>query len=125
MNINKLKPTPVTLLWLAASSVKSQLTRFGTYHSYGLCANISGEMTFTEGYEACYSQAMDLMKYLMQEEWEYSTGIEDYPVPSMDDLFTSKAAYRETPLGLMYKGEYGALRLDLLDFIIMWCEERL
>lgn len=82
---------------------------------YGICGNIEGcdYTVWEDHYIECF------------HSWEEFSGVNDYPVPSMDDDVTPSHAFFNTMEG-MWSGDnpYGAARLRLLDHCINWYKER-
>jgi len=55
----------------------------------------------------------------LSPEWPKFSGVVGHPVPSTNDELTPKGMFgHATDYGELWVGEYGALRMELLDFLI-------
>lgn len=78
------------------------------YDEYGLCAALEGRL---RGGRTFLKEA----KRTQWFGWEHYSGVLEYPVPGVDGLSPEGAYHSDTP---MWSGEYGALRLNLVDHLI-------
>lgn len=82
--------------------------------TYGICGNVSKNIqTHWIGYG-------DYLTSLFMS-WPKFSGVSSYPVPHPD--CESDCACSATPM--LWEGEYGALRMELLDFCITELEDQL
>ncbi len=65
---------------------------------------------------------MNILK-LSYESWPKWSGSWFYPVPSIDQSSPDQAFCGAELYGTMYKGEYGSLRLELVDHMIEWISQ--
>lgn len=68
----------------------------------------------------CWHLQDDEQQYIFNslcKEWPEYSGVKDYPVPSVTPSYSPQDEYKAST-NQVYKGEYGALRLDLVDFCI-------
>lgn len=85
----------------------------GTVESYhAICAAVDKLELDT------FVPAADQLKPLFKR-WPKYSGFEIYPVPSPDSARTSfEMFYYAQDKDALWEGEYGALRMELLDFLI-------
>lgn len=105
----------------ALKVVKKQVETDTVRPYYGICAALDQLELDVYG-SAAYINAEDTVAYQLKilfERWPKHSGTETYPVPSPDSTRSADAMfYYAMDKDAMWKGEYGALRKELLDFLI-------
>jgi hypothetical protein len=77
-------------------------------YEYGICANV--DWNCISGYNS------DDVLVCLFPLWDKFSGNINYPVPSTDIGYSSECLYNYKDN--LWEGEYGALRYELLDFLI-------
>lgn len=85
----------------------------------GICPNIDYATLYVEN---CDDYAVQMLFKGHAKSWPLYSGDCNYPVPATTDISASAAYYRADN---MWKGEYGSLRKQLLDFVILALEKEL
>lgn len=79
------------------------------------------EYVMSEGFWG-YSEIFKPILRKLGSEWEHFSGDVTYPVPDPDGVFNSQDIFEDIDVN-MWEGEYGALRKDLLNFMISELEK--
>ena len=109
----------VELLLEALKHVKNQPQKDG-----GICANVEGYL-YDKYQDDSFNVAETIGK--LSQKWPKWSGSLTYPVPIPENLVTStvRTSYWAFCFLPKWEGEYGALRLELLDFLIEELENEL
>lgn len=82
---------------------------FDRIDSVGICANLSNTRLNIE-FEKTVS--------LNARNWKYFSGDRHYPVPSGDPEISPMQMYNNCDFDKMYTGNYGQMRLNLVEYLI-------
>lgn len=88
---------------------------------YGICFNVV-RLTYIEHKNPGVSDIAH--RYICwitrkSRKWPKYSGVKEYPVPSSSKMYSPKGAYDRACLGrTMWKGRYGRLRFQLLNFLV-------
>lgn len=101
-----------------ALKVVKELVETDTIMPYrGICAALDyrGVRVYTSSYPSTNADTF----LALCKKWPKYSGSEGYPVPSTDPKMSACSAFYDAmDRDVMWVGEYGALRMELLDFLI-------
>lgn len=97
----------------------------------GICKNVGGYVSNLPNYSSELGGKVQTLLIHTYQNWPKYSGDFSYPVPVPSDLPNSDIGINVTPgmaynyAGNYWAGEYGQLRMELLDFLISELENQI